>query len=161
MTWSVLNFGKYKGKTLPQVIFADPDWFFNAIDDDYFSKRGFLAKEAEDLYQKSRNIRIPQKVNKEKLVAEYATHPQTGTFVNMELVPASRPRHDGATSTSRKDVIDLRVPRTIAHYDKLGCKLLIQSVKYYLFGKQNVRMTKEKCEDFFENSANFALPTSS
>jgi len=28
MAWSTLPFGKHKGKTLPQIVFADPDWFF-------------------------------------------------------------------------------------------------------------------------------------
>jgi hypothetical protein len=26
--WSVLDFGKHKGRTLPWVMFHDPDWFF-------------------------------------------------------------------------------------------------------------------------------------
>ena len=97
-----------------------------------------------------------QKDKNMKMVAEYAIHPQAGTFSHMELVPDTRTRHDGATRTLRKEVIDFSVPRAISNYDKLGCKLLIQSVKHYLFGSKNVRMPKEKCEAFFDNSANFA-----
>ena len=154
MAWTKLRFGKHKGKSLPQVLFADPDWFFWAIDESVF--RGKIEKEAQEIYRKSRSIRIPQKRN-EKLVAEYAIHPPTKKFGNMEIVPASRPHHEGSTSTYRSKVIDLGIPRKIAAYDKFGCKLLISNVKYYLFGNSSLRMTEKKCEDFFDNDENFDL----
>ena len=28
MRWSAVPFGKYKGKTFPEIIVRDPDWFF-------------------------------------------------------------------------------------------------------------------------------------
>ena len=28
MHWSAVPFGKYKGKTFPEIIVRDPDWFF-------------------------------------------------------------------------------------------------------------------------------------
>ena len=28
MRWSTVPFGKYKGKTFPEIIVRDPDWFF-------------------------------------------------------------------------------------------------------------------------------------
>lgn len=114
MSWTILDFGKHKGKTLPQIIFADPDWFFWAIDENIYSKKAVLVNESKELYQKARNIRVPQKDKIEKMLAEYAIHPPTGKFANMELVPNSRPHHEGSTSTFRKSVIDLRTPREIA-----------------------------------------------
>jgi hypothetical protein len=45
--WIPLWFGKHKGKTLPQVVFADPDYFFWAIE-----KRKFpieLVAEAREM----------------------------------------------------------------------------------------------------------------
>ncbi|MEI8102758.1 MAG: hypothetical protein WCG61_04435 [Chlorobium sp.] len=155
MSWTILDFGRHKGKTLPQVIFADPDWFFWAIDKNIFSKRAALANEAKELYQRARNIRVPQKDKHEKMIAEYAIHAPTGKFANMELIPDSRPNHVGSTTTFRKNVIDLRTPREIAPYDKLGCKNIIHLVKYYFFGNKNVRMSQKKCEEFFENNENF------
>lgn len=55
------------------------------------------------------------------------------------------------------DVIDLSVARQITQYDKLGCKNLISSVKYALFGSSTTRMTRERCETFFDDVTNFAL----
>jgi hypothetical protein len=42
MEWEIIDFGKFKGKnkTLPQILFNDPDWFFWQ----YNLKDGFLKK---------------------------------------------------------------------------------------------------------------------
>ena len=32
MIWTTLNFSRHVGKTLPQILFSDPDWFFWAMD---------------------------------------------------------------------------------------------------------------------------------
>jgi hypothetical protein len=156
MFWSVLNFGKHKGKTLPQIIFIDPDYFFWAIGAQVFANKGSLAQEAREIDRKARNIKIPQKTGKEQLVVEYVIDPTTGKFGDIELVPISRPPHRGSSQTFRTDKIDLSTPSRIKAYDKLGCKLMIRSVKFHLFGNENIRMTKGKCEEFFDDDNNFA-----
>jgi hypothetical protein len=57
MAWSTLAFGKHKGKTLPQIVFTDPDWFFWAIEENVF--KGPLRREAERIDARARAIRIP------------------------------------------------------------------------------------------------------
>jgi hypothetical protein len=165
MAWSTVNFGKYrgKGKTLPQIIFDDPDWFFWAIENNAFRGRGSLEEEASRIDSRARAIRIPKYIcispdySGEKLVAEYIIHRPTGKFANVEIVPANRPEHEGSSPTFRKSVIDLSVARQIAQYDKRGCKTLISSAKKVLFGNRFARMTKDRCEDFFDDPANFDL----
>ena len=105
---------------------------------------------------RARAIRIPNN-SAGKLEAEYVLHPPTRKFGNMEIVRASRPLHQGSSPAFRKDVIDLSVPHNIAPHDKLGCRTLVSSVKYVLFGRTSTRMTKERCEAFFDNPANFAV----
>lgn len=157
MNWSTLRFGKYEGKTLPQVLFTDPDWFFWAVSENAFEKQGKkISQEAADLNKKAKNIRIPQN-GPEKMVAEYAIHHPTKKFSHMELVPFTRPKHVGSTSTFRSNSIDMSIPRKIAAYDKLGGKHLISNIKYYLFGSKSYRMTKDKCEAFFADDNNFDL----
>ena len=46
MAWTELNFGKHAGKSLPQILFADPDWFFWAVDNNVFANRPALSQEA-------------------------------------------------------------------------------------------------------------------
>ncbi len=45
MPWTELPFGKHKGKTLPQVVFSDPDWFYWAVEKNIFKSKD-LKKEA-------------------------------------------------------------------------------------------------------------------
>ncbi len=56
--WSVVDFGRYQGKTLPQIIFKDPDWFFWAIEGNRF--HAGLEGQAEMLAARARNIKIPR-----------------------------------------------------------------------------------------------------
>jgi hypothetical protein len=58
--WSKLTFGKHDGKTLPQVILTDPDWFFWAIEKRVFDNWPALRVEANDILQKARRIKIPK-----------------------------------------------------------------------------------------------------
>src|SRR3977135_367514 len=43
MSWTTVNFGRYAGKTLPEIILCDADWIFWALSKDAF--KGKLAYE--------------------------------------------------------------------------------------------------------------------
>jgi hypothetical protein len=58
----------------------------------------------------------------------------------------------------REECLDLSAPRRFKRYDKLGCRLLLRGFKYYLFGSEDARLTKQRCEEFFSNQSNFVLP---
>ena len=45
-----VDFGKHKGKTLPQILCSDPDWFFWAMENNVFRNKGALQSEAKDLH---------------------------------------------------------------------------------------------------------------
>ena len=55
MRWSAVPFGKYQGKTLPEIMVRDLDWFVWVLPKLY----GKLAKEAEKLARRARTIKIP------------------------------------------------------------------------------------------------------
>ena len=153
MVWTVLNFGKHAGKTLPQIVFADPDWFFWAQEDGTVF-RGAVKLEGDLIDKRARSIRIPNNASG-SLVAEYLVHQPTMKFATMQIVPASQPLHQGSSPAFREKVIDLSVARRIASYDKLGGKTLIAETKQVLFGSRSARMTKQKCESFFDTPSNF------
>jgi hypothetical protein len=54
MTWTVISFGKHRGKTLPQIILDDPLWFFWVLPKLY----GRLKIEADDVARKASKIKI-------------------------------------------------------------------------------------------------------
>ena len=156
MSWAEVPFKKYKGKTLPQVVLLDPDWFFWAMEASLLQKSRMLRAEAEEIDRKARNVRIPM-ADGEDLMAEYVMDRNVGKFCDLKIIPRDQPLHKGSSPTQRKDVIDLSFPRQIASYDKLGCRLLLKSVKYHVFGDSNTRLTKKKCEEFFSDDSNFVL----
>lgn len=154
MPWSQSKFERHEGKTLPQIIFSDPDWFFWAMEKGESFYWGKLKQEAAEIDRRARRIRIP---NNEAglLQAEYIRHPSTGRFDHMRIVPADQPAHGGFSRTFRLPLIDLSVPHQIAPYDKLGNKNLISSVKCLFFG--GGKTTQKLCETFFDKLENFEL----
>lgn len=90
-------------------------------------------------------------------IAEYFIDRPTRKISHMQLVPEDRPLHVGSSRTFREDVIDLSVTRQYADYDKLGCKNMLSSVKFYLLGSKSVRMTKERVGEFFGDPDNFKI----
>ena len=151
--WDVVAFGKYqgKGKTLPQVVFDDPDWFFWALENGAF--RETLAVQADEVGRKAQNIKIPGNDNGE-LVAEYVMHTPTNKFAGLEIVPKSQTLHSGSRAL-RRDRIDLGIVRRFKKYDKAGGKLLVGCVKHILFGAVRARLTRQRCEEFFDDPKNF------
>lgn len=155
MAWNTLDFGKHEGKSLPQVLFSDPDWFFWAYRQEVFKSRPAFRSQAEDLYKKATHIKVRQS-GSEKMVAEHFIHHPTMKYSHFSVVPASRSHHEGSSPTFREDVIDMSAPRRFAKYDKIGCKSLVSSLKHHYFGSKSTRMTKDKCETFFGTPGNFA-----
>jgi len=63
----------------------------------------------------------------------------------------------GAANTRVSDFIDLSLPHRLKPYDKKGGKALIKSLKFKLYGRTNIWLTKSRCEDFLADPANFGL----
>jgi len=156
MSWIKIYWNcEYQGLTLPQVLFKNPGWFFWMVREEKFENKGQIAKEAEELNRKARRIRIPDKEGK-NLVADYYVQPSGEMrFAIMEIVPEKQEPTGG--HCSRKKMIDLRIPFNIKSYDKLGNSLLIKNVKGFLFQNSKLRMTRKRCEAFFDNDSNFVL----
>jgi len=79
------------------------------------------------------------------------------TIIQSTIISKDRPPHEGASTTFRKQVIDMSIPRQIVAYDKLGFKELLRSIKIHVFGNKSMKFNKKMCEDFFSDSNNFTL----
>ena len=155
MKWTILTFGKHKGKTLPQVMFSDPDWFFNGWEKGYF--KGWLWNEAEEIYRKSSCIRVPQTGSGQTFV-EYMVDPRTGKFATLRTLTGDMGIYRPMTKNMISAVIDMKAPRQIKKYDKTGYRNLLFAMKGIFLGDHHVKMTKRRCEEFFDNPHNFVLP---
>lgn len=154
MVWTAIGFGKHKGKSLPQIIFQDADWFFHAYENGYF--KAVLSQEAHKLYRRARSIRVPSR-NGHKMLIEYVMHrdlqSQRKKFGTMRLI-ADGPGLEGLRVSTR---IDFYVPRSYAQYDKTGYKNFVFALKAILFGDRSHRMNRRACEAFFNDADNFNL----
>jgi hypothetical protein len=154
MNWSLVCGPKYSLKTLPQILFQDPGYFFDRYEAGEWEQEGKqVCEEACKLNVRATNIRIPQK-GPEKLVVEYTCDDWVWKVVHVEIVPESRPPH---RRSFRKPVLDLSAGRGIGDYDKLGGELAVIEVKDLLLGGRERRMTQARCEAFFDDDRNFAL----
>ena len=149
MKWTTLTFGKHAGKTLPEIIIKDADWFFWGIANRHL--QGKLAAEADDLYRKAQAIKIPKRRPRRWLV-EYC-YEDNGRFLGLRFVKAKEASFQSPRNY-RLPYLDLAYIRRRRTYDKKGCKYLLRDFRAYYFGK-NKRITKRRVEAFFNDDSNF------
>ena len=151
MPWSVVQFGKYAGKTLPEIIVRDLDWFFWMLPKLY----GKLGTEARDLARKARGIKIP-KLRRKKSEVEYRYEFDNGSqlgrrFCGFAFVKAGTWH---SRWTTRLPYLDLASPLGCKKYDKRAGRILIRDFSIHYFGEHR-RLTKQRCEEFFSDDENF------
>jgi hypothetical protein len=145
MSWSVVPFGRYRGKTLPEIIVRDLDWFFWVLPKLY----GRLGTEARDLAQKARAIKIP-KAHRRECEVEYR-YDVDNRFCGFAFVKAEIWH---SRWTLRLPYLDLAWPLRGKKYNKRVGRILIRDFRINYFGNHK-RLTKERCEEFFSNDKNF------
>lgn len=153
--WGAVNFGKWtdKGKTLPQILVSDPDWFFWAVENSAFKSKA-LATQAETLRRRTTSIKIPANHAPNDRVQYWFT--PDGKFARIDLIRSTQPAHVGSSSDLRRSDLNMALPRTIKGYDKLGYRHLLANFKYYWFDKKP--FTKARVEAFFSDTSNFNNP---
>src|SRR5580700_6226724 len=146
MAWTILPFGKHQGKTLPQIVLSDPDWFFYMLPRFY----GRLADQAQEIARKARAIKVPALNGKPRAVEYW--YEEGPRFVGFGFVDANCPRYNNWGYIM--PYLDLSWVRREKAYDKRGSNCLIRDFRRNYFGP-NTRLTKERCEAFFDDEANF------
>jgi len=152
LRWTPVDFGKHKGRRLLGIMFRDPDWFVHVRKKGALNARSGYYDEAEELFAKSTSIRVLQTGTLTMVVDHNFHH---GTSIGFDLVPVDRPPHQGSTQTMRSEWIDMRGPHNAANHDKAGNRLFLRSLKCYYFGDPSARVTRERCEAFFNDDSNF------
>jgi hypothetical protein len=145
MIWTALSFGRHRGKTLPQIILDDTDWFFWILPKLY----GPLKTEADDLARKASKITIPRR-NPRKWSVEYRFE-HGDRFCGFDIVRADS--FMNSKWSVRLPYLDLSLPRSYKAYDQQGYRNLIRDFRRLYFDDRN--LTKKRCEVFFDNADNF------
>jgi hypothetical protein len=151
MDWTTIRFGKYRGKSLPEIIFDDADYFFFLYENKFFHYD--LAKEAEVLYRRARSIKVPSR-NGQKMLVKYLSYfdkiSKKDKFLMMKLIT------DGSDPGRYKisSWIDFYEPRSYSDFDKTGYKNFVRMLKGILFGNRSHPLD---CELFFNRQRYFDL----
>ena len=147
--WTAVPFGKYTGKTLPEIILCDPDWFFYMLP----KLGGRLAHQAQDLARKARGIKIP-KSRPDKWDVEYR-YEFGNRFCGFRFVKANRVLY--SRWATRLPHLNLALPLGQKKYNKRAGRILMRDFRRHYFGEHK-RLTKKRCERFFNNDRNFISP---
>ena len=152
--WNELRFGKHQGKTLPHIVFIDPCWFMWAYMDERIFNKSWkpICEQADYVYERSRKIKIPNNPNGTKVVYYY--YHMYGFVNDFALSDAS---DDLSDLKLDNHTIDLSLPHLTGPVDVRVIRPFIRSLKRYLFGSEKVRLTRRRCERFFEDDDNFVL----
>ena len=151
MSWSVVPFGKYAGKTLPEIIVRDLDWFFWMLPKFY----GRLRTEARDLARKARAIKIPKRHGR-KWEVEYRYEFDSRSVLGRRFCGFTFVKAETWQSrwTTRLPHLDLAWALHEKKYNKRAGRILSRDFRLNYFGEHK-RLTKRRCEKFFSNGKNF------
>jgi hypothetical protein len=152
---STVTFGKHDGKTLVEIAFSDPAWLQWAINNKVFQDRGGqpFQSEAEEIWLKARNIRIPRECSDGSQAAYYHLG-WNHKFSDLRIVADGRFEEHA----DLKAILDLGYVCESGCRDGVGDKLLSKAIKRIVFG-ENTRVSHKTLEDFFADPDNFCVPT--
>ena len=146
--WIPIPFGKYEGRTLPQVLFKDPDYFFWLLREGVL--KGALAMQAKHLAKKVCRIRIPREPA-EAFAVDYFFNSED-QFSRFSIVP--KDAYQSPHVVYRLNHIDFSIIRNHKEYAKGEYKRFLRDFRRVFFGNESASMTKDRCEGFF-NGDNF------
>jgi len=150
LAWTLLRFGKHEGKTLPQIVLSDPDYFYWGLSKGLF--RGRLDEEAAEIAAKSCCIKIPKSDPENwRIEYQFTYDDKFAGFSIIDEKSAAHPSENSKISTH----LDLSLPRRLKKYDKFGNELMLGDFRDYYF--DGGKVTKERCERFFLDDRNFLV----
>lgn len=150
--WAKLPDGDHRGKTLPQVVLSDPDFFFSVTTD--HPRFSGIQMQALIISARARNIAIPS-VGGVKRVALYLMDSRDrNRFSEVILVPETQVLPPGFPRCERRNVLDLSVPRFLAPLDWDPGKKMLPLIRQLFFGGAK-RLARDDVHAFFNDTSKF------
>ena len=156
--WLDLRFTKYKGRSLPEIIFLDPNWFFWSCEQKIFKANinEMLVSQADSLFKKATHIKPPF-IGKGRPVVQYFVNQRNGKFAQIKVVSDTiMPSELGVTPIFTKTAIDWSIPRNLNFNDKEGTESIVRRTKILYFGV-DFHMSRARAEEFFDDDRRFDM----
>jgi hypothetical protein len=148
VTWTPLPAGPHAGKTLPEVLFQDPDFVFDGVEHGRFE--GELMEQARRVLLLSTCIR-PSRDAREVTVLYHLSAHRPHQFSGVSVVAKDDPRLAEYHAAAGSAFLDLLMVRCLAPEDKTALRGLVQRVLFTHFGDPNAALTRDQAEDFFND----------
>jgi hypothetical protein len=146
MRWTTVLFGKYAGKSLPEILITDPDWFYYMLPKLY----GPLREQADELALRASAIKIPKK-KPGRYAVEYR-YDVDDCFKGFWIVRANAPRH--SEHATRLPHLDLSLAIGCRSYDKQSGRIMIRDFRINYFGERK-HLNRQRCDQFFSDDRKF------
>lgn len=154
---TTIGFGRYETLTLAQVVLRDPQYFFWAHDRGHFNRCPCLQRMADLIAYRATRIRVLALGGLERAVG-YRRRGPSGRLKGIRVcLPTAALYEQTEEWDYWSSAIDLSVAFRFGHYDKIGGRRLVKAVKEFAMGNRDIRLTRARCEAFFNEAANFYL----
>lgn len=153
MNWDTINFGSHCSRTLPEIMFKNPDWLYWAADNPNIRQR-LNRRELHRIRARSDRIRIPCRAD-QPMAVRYKFD-LDGTLVSVELVP-----REGCGLDSGKILTSTAIDMSLIHWVKLrgrvNTRKFMAWTRWILLGTKSRDVDRGTCEAFFDDDSNFVL----
>ena len=145
MVWTKMFFGQYNGKTMPEIIAVDLDYFLH-MQPGLYARLGI---EARMLVRRLCSIRVPLHLKRRSI--EY--YHDGNEFVGFAVVKTKKPIT--VRGAHRLSYLDMSLARG-GRFAKRECRNMIRCFREWYFSGRN--LTKARVEAFFADRDNFLNP---
>lgn len=147
--WTPLPAGPHEGRTLPEVVFLDPDFVLAALE------AGALdapwLEEAKEVCRRASRIRPCRGARRAVTVLYHlnAYFPERFSGISVVVKRDQRLSEFRKFSAAESAFLDLTMARRIAPHDPGASRGLVEHLLVTHFGDPNAKLTRRQAEDFF------------
>ena len=149
--WTPIDFGKYEGLTIPELIFLDASYFYWALTSNLF--KNMLQLEAVVVESRLRHIKVPKAVAVPSVFVIRLKNDVFEDFAIVEKSIASRKKSNNVRITS---CLDFSLVSRPDHATDRARQVMIDKIKYHFFEKDSDRLKPRDYEQFLGDPDKFS-----
>jgi hypothetical protein len=157
MQWTTFKHQPYgPPMTLPLLVLSRPGTFFHEYEYCWFDWEP-ISTEAHEIAHKSKYIKLFDQNNKRQRV-EYFISTKNRSDGAIQVTPRNEFLFKNRKDIICKDYLDLSMSTELANDNYWDSKIMKQAIKEYIFHDQDIKLTREICDEFFDDEDNFGPP---
>ena len=148
--WVHLDFGRHAGKTLPELVFTDPQYFFQTLTDEIFHDDLFI--QAAIINRRMKHILPPRpRPSKWEFLIDLGSEKE---FKDFKIVMIDNREHEKEQWQFRAKHLNLSV---VAEQSRAVCEKMLSRIKEEFFPEAGENLSRPDYEKFIWRNSNFDL----